>query len=339
MDERTKSDSLQLYLTGADSDGGAQTDPNESYGKYRSSTAFSALSFATTGNISNITIVRVAGANGVGAGSLIAESADTLSWTPPAGTKGTAVTIANGETKMLRGADTDKYIIVTRDSAANLSGTDTITLAGNYNNLWADITSAQAASGVTKYRALMIKNEASSAVNNIKVSVAELATQATTDSENLPASGAGTIETTDSFSDWALSGYAEVRESDGTVRERVYYSSRTGTELTVPATGRGLLETSEAEGAATDTVHSVPGMLLAAEDPTDSTPDQSLDNPADDETAPDIFSTGEAFDNEVDIGNLDADEMYGIWFVYDVPEACLATTINLGAFEVDFDAA
>src|SRR5688572_24900429 len=118
-DAMTRADALRLYLSGAASDGGAQADPNAALGNYRSSTEVEVLAATITSPIANVTVDYVAGANGTGSGSLAATGADTLAWTPPGGTQGTAVTILNGETKILEGGSSaaNKFIRVTRTSA------------------------------------------------------------------------------------------------------------------------------------------------------------------------------------------------------------------------------
>jgi hypothetical protein len=99
-------------------------------------------------------VLYVAGANGSGAGSLAATGTDTLAWTPPGGTQGASVTILNGETKTLEGggaAGPNKYLRVTRTSAAALTGTATVTLADVFGNEFGldNVSSAEAAAGTT----------------------------------------------------------------------------------------------------------------------------------------------------------------------------------------------
>jgi hypothetical protein len=69
------------------------------------------------------TIVAVSPANEVGNGTLTAKSTGSLAYTPPGGSEGATVAIANGETKVLPGNDTSMYLVVTRDTATDLSGT------------------------------------------------------------------------------------------------------------------------------------------------------------------------------------------------------------------------
>lgn len=272
-DEKTRADSLRFYLTGAGSDGGSQTDPNASLGGYRSSTACQYMAASITSPISNITVDFVAGANGVGNGTLNAASASTLTWTAPGGTAGPAVTIANGETKILESSgDPTKYIRITRTSTDDLTGTATLGLSYVANDVtgFDNVSSTEAAAGDTEYRCLMVRNEhATIPVTNLAFFVGTLGTQQVSDTGDLDASGAGTISTSGSFADWPETGFCHIN-TGSTTREIVYYSSRTDTALTIPAGGRGKCGTTAAAGDQSDTLDAVPGIEVAVEVPVSS---------------------------------------------------------------------
>ncbi len=51
----TAADAIRLYLTGAASDGGAQSNPHLSLGKYRSSTRLDSLGIEGAGGPANVT--------------------------------------------------------------------------------------------------------------------------------------------------------------------------------------------------------------------------------------------------------------------------------------------
>ena len=346
-DEKTHADALFIYLTGAASDGAAQTDPDLSLGDYRGSSEWEVLDNTITSPIANVTVDFVAGANGVGAGTLDAASADTLTWAAPGGSTGAAVTIANGETKILEdGTDTDAYIRVTRTTADALSGTATCTLAENYNNVvgFDNVSSGEATAGDTEYRCLCFKNESASTVQNLKVVVATLGTQRTTAASQLGASGAGTIGiSAGTFADWDDSGWARIEDSGGSLREIVYYSSRTSTELTVPAAGREALGTTNDAGAADDTVDNVPGMRMAKEAPssqsagyfTDKTGAGEGSQPAGLTWRTDTSFTG----SPVDIGDLSAGEIYGLWIEREIPAGAVAEASVISKFLFQYDSA
>jgi hypothetical protein len=345
-DEKTGCDSIRFYNTGAAADGNAQTDPDASLGNFRSGTEVTMIACSVQNPISNITIDYVGGANGEGSGTLTATADDDLRYTPPGGSQGPTVTIANGETKILEGGGgaTEKYIRVSRTSATALSGTATLVLTYSQNNVVAldDVSSSEATAGDDEYRCVAIKNDSSGTVKDVKVKLKSFGTQQTSDSGQLGASGAGTITTSGSFSDWPETGYCAIYTSGGSEREIVYYSSRTTTALTVPAAGRGLLGTSAAAGAATDTVDAIPGVGIGKDDPTSQPSGSFVDNTgADEDTAPaGITFTSPILDADaVDIGDLLAGYIYGVWIHRETPAGAVGQSGMLHDLEFAFDAA
>lgn len=277
-DEKTGADSLRVYLTGASSDGAAQTDPDLSLGNFRSSTELDFLGKVISNPISNITVDFISGANDPGVGIITSKGVDTLTWTPPGGTEGASVTILNGETKILvGGTDSAKYVRVTRTSAASLAGAASLTLTDIFNNVYDNISSAEASAGIIDYRAIMFKNDSASGITLLKAYIATFGTQQVSDVADLPGAGAGTIETAADFDDWDETGFCRIETSGDVEQEIVYYSSRTSTVLTIPAAGRGLLGTSATAGAATDKIYNVPGIRIGADAP-DSQPTGKLEN-------------------------------------------------------------
>lgn len=345
-DALTHADAIRMYLTGAASDGGAQADPNSSLGKYRSSTEVTHLGAVITSPIANVTVDFVAGENGTGAGTLAAKSADTLAWTAPGGSEGAAVTIANGETKLLEdGSDTKKYIRVSRTSASALTGTATVTLADQFNNLvgFDNISSAEAAAGDNEYRCLSLKNVAASQVKSVKVWLGTLGTQMTTSAAQLGASGAGTLEgAAGAFADWPETGFARIQTAGGALQEIVYYSSRTDDVLTVPADGRGLLGTSATAGAATDKADAVPGIRIGKEAPS-AQPDGYFTDKTSagegSEPAGVSWNAGITAAGGVDIGDITAGYIYGLWIHRQVPAGQVADPSLLNLIRLSFDAA
>ncbi|KPL06090.1 hypothetical protein AMJ85_10740 [candidate division BRC1 bacterium SM23_51] len=345
-DVNTRADSIRVYNTGASSLGASQTDPDASLGNYCSSTEMLPLEWDVTNPISNVDVEYVAGANGPGDGTLTASAADGLKWTPPGGSQGTQVTIANGETKVIEGGGTsgpNQYIRVTRTSAAALSGTATITCVDRLNNVigFDDVSSSEQSAGDDEYRCLGFENGSTSQVKAVTVRLATLGTQRTTDAAQLPASGAGSIQTTGSFADWPDVGYTVVKNSGGTQREIVYYSSRTDTTLTVPAAGRGMLGTSAAAGAATDTVDAIPGIAIARDQSANEATGQ-FTQIADEDTAP---GNGETFTSPItdadaiDVGDRNPGQYFGIWIWREVPVGTEARLNVLHHLIRKFDAA
>lgn len=264
----TRADALRLYLTGAATNGGYQSDSDLALGHYRSSVEAEFLGVAADGLAANLTIEYASGGNGTGTGALACTGDNTLTWTPPGGTVGPAVTIASGETKIIEGENPDQFLRVTRTSAVALTGTASVTLTDVFNNVVGmdNVAGGEALTGATALRALCLRNLSGSDVLSVRAALGTLATQRVSGAVQLAASGAGAIQlTTGNFDDWPDTGWCLVRTAGGAVREAVYYTARTSTELTVPAAGRGLLGTSATAGEATDTLDAIPGYRVAFE--------------------------------------------------------------------------
>jgi len=86
------------------------------------------MQFELLSQIANVTLDFVSSGHSSGTGTITAATADTLTWKAPgSATAGTAVTIANGETKILHdGDDTDLYVVVERTSATALTGSSVV---------------------------------------------------------------------------------------------------------------------------------------------------------------------------------------------------------------------
>lgn len=342
-DQKTRADSLREYLTGAASDGGAQTDPDSSLGNYRSSTETQSMTVVVTNAIAGITIAFVGGGNSVGDGLLNAVDDDTLQWKCNGESYGAGVPIANGETKIVEALDLPgAYLRVTRTSAAALSGTATVTLARALNNVYAldDVRSSEADSGDNEYRATILVNESAATIDSLKRWIGELGTSRVSDDNNLGASGSGTIGTTGSLADWPESGWCHIKNG-ATTREIVYYSERTGNTLTVPAAGRGRLGTTAAAGAATDTIHAVPPIRIGIDPDGVTAGGAAIQTIANESTEPTgvTWDTGITEDTGLNIGDMLTTEQVGLWTHREIPAGAVATTNVTVNIEDSFDAA
>jgi len=329
-EQKTGPDSIRPYLTGAASDGGAQADPNLSLGKYRAASLVNMIGYSPSSIFSGYAVVVLfSGNNGAGTAYIDAPTTGSLRYKAPGSSSyGAAVNIANGETKMFPdGDDANKFVIVSRVSASDLSGTETMTLVLLLNNLpgFDNVDSAEAAAGDLEHRCFCLKNDSAGSVTVLKAWIGTLGTQRVSDVAQLGASGAGTIEiSSGDFSDWPDSGFALIKTSGGTIREKVYYSSRTSTVLTVPATGREMGGTTAAAGAATDTVDAVPGIRIAKEAPSAQPAGYFTDKTgAGEGSAPGgvAWSNGIASSEGLNIGTLVAGYIYGVWIEREIPEA------------------
>lgn len=189
----TNADSLGIYLTGADSDGAAQADPSASLGGYRSSSEVVALGALVGQGVPALVVDQVAGANGTGQGTLRVDSGGLVYWTPPGGSEGAGVALANGASVLLEGGDTDKVVRVSRDGATMAAGSITLDLVRAMNNAigMGDVDNATRVAGGNYYRCLMLKNHSSLKLSSIAVWFESGSTQATLSvAEETPSSDA-----------------------------------------------------------------------------------------------------------------------------------------------------
>lgn len=314
-DVYTEADAIRVYLTGAASDGGAQADPDASLGKYRSSTRLDSLGVEVSGGPSNITVVFASADNGTGDGTLTTKSADSMAWTPPGGSEGATVTIANGETKQFPGSDDDAFVVVSRTSADALSGNATLTLSDAFNNLWDNVADAERVAGDVEIRCICLKNEDSSQVTSLKAWLASLGTAADVDASGYAASGAVTVGGKSTpFGDWPDSGFVHNDDTG----EVMYYSERTDSALTVPAAGRDVW-TDVAGGAAgseDDVIRPIPPLRIGKEAPGSQPDGTFTDKSAGEGEAVPVtcyhpVAVGDAA--VIDIGTLAAGYIYGLW--------------------------
>ena len=341
---QTGADSLRMYLSGATSDGGAQSVEDDSRGKYRSSTEVQSLSFVANGAISNVTVNHVSGANGPGTGFLMATGADKLRYYAPdpatagdvtpgsdPGTPGVEVTILNGESAVVcDGDDHAKFVRVSRTSATALAGIKSIEIADRYANVVScgEVTSAERTAGVVKYRLVVLRNEnvgVGIALKDVAIWLegAEGAVIEGTHTTRLGASGAGTIVIPGSFTGWAAAGWALIETAAGVAQEVVYYSSRTNTTLTIPAAGRGLCGTSATAMAASDKVVPWHGRAFAVEAPS-AQPSGHFNG--DSLSAPSGLTWRHArADGGYVHGDIENGEILGLWVRWDVPAGAAAS--------------
>jgi hypothetical protein len=168
-DEKTNADALRLYLTGALSVDAAQPYHSLSLGGLQSSTELG-LGHDLTNPIAGLIIEYVSQPNGIGSGALAVISASEIAWTPPGGTQGAVVTIANGETQNIEGATASQYVRVTRTSATALSGTATVI---THRCLGTAIVGRDATvDGLTTYSGMIFKNESAGEITNLEVWIA-----------------------------------------------------------------------------------------------------------------------------------------------------------------------
>ena len=249
---RTGADALRIYLTG-DPDG-ASWSHAASLGGSKIPVELS-QGFLVQDPIPGILIEHIDCPAGVG---YLDATAGSLTWKAPGDTAyGAAVALTIGQSTCLISADaTLGYIRVTNaymDAAQY--GHSTITVIPEINNAFS--MGNPVTTGGTTYRALMIENVGADNIDDLYPLLYSVLPETCQDTSGaqLPASGAGTIQGPAScFAGWRASGWAYISKADTSLREIVYYASRTASVLTIPAVGRALLGTSASAGAANDQV-------------------------------------------------------------------------------------
>jgi len=341
-DEYIHADAVGLFLTGAAGDGGEQIVPAASLGHHRSSTRAAQIGYQVLSCIPAVTVERVSGANGTGLGSIQICGENELQYTAPDGQPGDSVTILSGQTKLLEsGGEREKFVVVKRHTSAAMTSSFTLQFMPIYNDVIgsSNIEDADRQAGEVKLRCIAYKAcHASQGVLGLKIWVNTLAERQISDSGQLPASGTGSLESSDPFTGWPASGFCRITTAAGSLREIVYYSSRTETELIVPAAGRGLLGTTAAAGAADDKLDAVPGIRIAKETPTAgafSIADDENDTAA---VAGLSWSTGITESTGLDCGDLAAGEMVGLWIWLAVVAGAAASPKLINAIRWRFDA-
>ena len=175
-DEYANAAALQVLLSGATTIGGAVIDPADALGGKRSWSRVVSREARRQNALYGIRIVHVAGENETGDGALQAASADTLTWQAPQdSTPGTAVEIANGETKVLASDTADAYLIVERVSADDLEGEETVRVADVYENVisMAIVSNADAVAGDDFHDAVILHNASEMAITSVKVYIGD----------------------------------------------------------------------------------------------------------------------------------------------------------------------
>ena len=340
-------DSLRLYHTGASSAGSVQSDESLSLGGFVSSTEIKTYDVSVASPIANVNILYASGALPVGnTTKVICTATDTVKL-QVGGVDGGAVTLANGDTVQLNMNNVnqpERFVRVSR-SGSMATGTATLTLSTKLNNVFAqqDVVSANALSGISKYRMIVLKNETGSTMSNVKIWLPKLGTLLVSNAGQLGSSGSGTITiNTGTFADWPVCGWCRIETSGGVLREVVYYSSKTNTTLTVPSTGRGRIGTSAAAGSSTDKLIPIPGMRIALDG--DGVQDDSYEYAtiANENTAPTIsgsWVSGSDDDSSAGhallISSVPVDGVIPLWLNKEMPASSKATAesyygINIG---------
>lgn len=326
----TRADAIREYLTGAASDGGAQSDPSMSLGNFRSSTEAASLGITIISALGSVTIQYAGGGNLVGTGTLTASDSATLTWTPPgSSTAGVPVTFSGtNNVEIVEGPTPGAYLRI-NGSTPFTPGASSIGLNFLIGNVFGmnDVSSGDASIGASEYRASIVVNESVASVTSFQRYIGLLGTPQTSDGGHLAASGAGTLVTSGSLADWPAAGWCQIRTSSNSLRELVYYTSRSNTILTVPAAGRGLLGSSAGAGSGTDSINPVPGVAIAIDTAGVQAGSSSIQLVGNINTAPTSVSwnTGITAGTGLQIGTLLATQQVGLWLWRQTPPGAIAS--------------
>ena len=336
----TRADQIGLYLT-APLDNADAGNVSACLGGARQAQQVRQLDAMIEGELAPIIVEQIGGIVGEGSAQVRAVSTTTVAYTAPDGEEGTAVTIADGGVVLLEGETSSEYVRIRRDGSDLLADALTLDVRKIYDNLIAigDVSAADNTAGIDEYLAGMLCAHGDAGAAATKVYIGTLAPQQVSDIAQLAATGTGTIEanTTDAFEDWPASGYARVTTAGGTLREIVYYTSRTAqTLLITDEAHRALLGTSMAAGAVDDVIDCVPGIRIGVEAP-DS--DGFIQTIADRETAPTgiTWSTAITAAAGLSVPALPTLGTYGLWIHRQIPPAITESirSENVICLEID----
>ncbi|WP_166820532.1 LamG domain-containing protein [Thalassoroseus pseudoceratinae] len=318
-------DSLRIYLTGADEDGGTQTDPDASLGGYRSSTQAEAIGYLQSTAIPQVKILYASGANTSGTGSLTAVGADSLSYTAPgSSTTGAAVQFPNTPNTYVvpDGADPSKFVVVKRTSSDPMQGQATLEFVKKFGNVYGldDSPTADRSGSSSDYRALIFKSVGCPTIENIKVYLGSLGTPQTglsawLEAPDFPNTGNLSLEKTNGFCDWPEAGWVHIGSLAGSTKEVAYYSSRTDHVITIDL--RGIDGSELTDGSVNDVVTPVSGLLLAKEELTDGA---IQDISGGGSPSGLTFEMPASATYGVDLGDLENDESIGLWIQRSINE-------------------
>jgi len=335
--------SLVPYQSGGASDGAATpTDPDLSIGNYRTSNVVPPFTMSHASPVDYLTTDVISAECGEGDHTIKANTSDTVSFAADGGAEGAEVTILNGETKVITDLNNaNKWARVSRTSASPMANTQVTTTTWKANNAVGmdDVTSAERSAGESEYRLVVWKNESSSAVTDVNLYLASLGTTRATSTAQLGASGGGTITVGGVLTDWPTSGICRIEDSGGTLRENVYYSSISGSDIIVPAAGRAWGVSTSTAGQATDTVTPTPGIEIAHQ----AHSSDQYDAPADAYTAPTTptFSTpiSATGSDVIAIGTVAAGGHLGVWTHREIVACATTTPAQHHQYHLAYDAA
>lgn len=316
----------------------------------------------TPTNCTGIEFVYVSMINGTGSGTVKiyvgAGSPATIeaTWTPPGGTEGARVDITSlslDEEFTLVGGGTgqtnsSKYVVMKRNAQSfpGSDQSDTIVLT-RPSGIWVSpFTGSETESGVTVYRPVgLINAHASGSIYSIKAYLPnpyddDGAAQTTVQSGSPGGIGTGadTIELVDA-SNYPSSCWLAKVDGSGTVQDVRYAYNKSGNQFSIMNPSGGMRGYTAASWSPGDNVIPAPWFDIGLDAPLKiGSPDlNQFENPASETTAPSgiSFSTPMNTTDALDIGDLDASEVYCVWQRYYIPAGMKPVSSALARMYID----
>jgi hypothetical protein len=161
---------LKLFLTG----GALNASVPDSTGGVVSSTEILSQSTSSLSTLTGITINNATG-NAEGDGTLAYNAtAQTITWTPPSGTTGSAVDISSNGTFFVQGGSSGGALIITVVAASLPSSTtsNTVTVTNLSEKLFTNVSKDLSYAGVTRYHCFALKNTGTDAKKDVTIWIA-----------------------------------------------------------------------------------------------------------------------------------------------------------------------
>jgi len=306
-----RADSLKEYLSGAS---GLVED---ALGTVISSTEVHSYTLSVDDMIHNVRLLYASGDNRDGVGLLISEDGFNLRWKPRGALEAGEPVYFNGtNTLILEAYNRPGQYIRVRGTTPFPLGTVKVQLTRVMNNLFPN-----SVVGINNYMCTVVKNENTSRIKNFKRYIGLLGAKQLSNKGQLGGVGSGIIETYETFQDWPICGWCRIEQYDRTLREIVYYDSRTNDSLNVVSRAR--LGSSSTVGDPTDRIFAVPGIAIAKD--TNGI-GSSLLTIANNTIAPAgvTWNTAIRPDEGLDIGDMNLNQRIGIWFWREIPSVAKA---------------
>lgn len=157
----TASDALHWLHTGAAVADGTQRDAAACLGGLRSVSRVPCMTIHRPSALANIRVDHIGGALVAGTGMIEVSDTDTVKYTPPNGTQGAGVSIAQGATVMVPDDSGDSHVVLSRLASGELGGAEALGQVDTLNNAigGGSFSAAEATSGANHYRGLILQNK------------------------------------------------------------------------------------------------------------------------------------------------------------------------------------